>query len=435
MTTDTRKDGERLHVVARYTVALVWLTLVLRVVDLQVVSVLLEPLRKEFQVSDTQLGLLSGFAFSVFYGVLGIPVAWLADRANRRNIIAVAIGLWSAMTMMCGLASSFPALLLARLGVGIGEAGGSAPAYSLVSDITDPARRARTFAFLSAAVPTGIFIGMAGGGWINAHYGWRNTFVAFGAVGLIVSLLVFTTLREPPRLVRADEQRLSLRLTLKDLLGIGAYRHLVMASSLFTMGAVGSGIWIAAFFIRVHEIPPAKIAAWLGVIYGAAGVAGALLGGWLAERLQRRQGDAGWQTRLACLSTAAIIPIAGFVYLLESAWIALALHVVVVLLMHIWMGPTYGLVQTLAGPGRRATAAALNMLVINVLAYGAGPLLVGAVSDALAPQFGAASLRYAILLVVVVCYGWAAVHFARAGRTLIGDLQRSGDYAAAARSA
>jgi predicted MFS family arabinose efflux permease len=420
-----REYGSTVYV--RYVLALVWLAMMLRVVDLQIVSVLLESIRREFTVSDTQLGLLSGFAFSVFYGVLGIPVGWFADRANRRNIMAVAVGLWSAMTALCGFAGSFVSLMWTRAGVGVGEAGGTAPAYSMISDLTPPERRATTFAFLSAAVPAGIFTGLVAGGWLNATYGWRSAFLVIGAVGIALALLMRMTIREPERAVSdAGVSRAPFLQVLRELWQVPAYRHFVAASALFTTGAVGSGIWVASFFVRVHSLPLLQVATWLGFIYGVAGIAGSLLGGMLADRLVARSGDVRWHARLAWMATIAILPIATIVYLSEHAWTALALHAIVVLLMHMWMGPTYGTIQTLVGAQRRATAAAVNMLAINLLAYGLGPLLVGAASDLLRDRTGDASLRYAILFVVVASYGWAAVHFFLASRTLAADLRASG---------
>jgi predicted MFS family arabinose efflux permease len=413
----------------RYVIAVVWVTLVLRVVDIQIVSVLLEPIRREFQVSDTQLGLLSGFAFSVLYGVLGIPVAWLADRKNRRTIIASAVGLWSAMTAACGFASSFMWLSIARAGVGVGEAGGTAPAYSLVSDLVPARKRATAFALLSASVPTGIFVGLLVGGWANEYYGWRSAFFLLGIVGISVALLVRLTVREPPRRMPAShkaEAPIRLGEALRRLSKNRSYLHLVAASSIFTAGAMGSGMWIASFFIRVHQIPPAEAATWLALIYGGGGIAGSVLGGLLADRLVARSGDPRWYARLSAAVTIGILPFAGLVYLWGGPTQALLLHVGAVVLMHMWMGPTYGTIQNLVEPRTRATAAAVNMLVINVIAYGAGPLLVGIASDALSSRVGTDSLRYSILAVVVVTYVWAAVHFLAAGRTLRKDLENAG---------
>jgi MFS family permease len=412
----------------RYVLIVIWAVLIFRFVDLQIVSVLLEPIRKEFSISDTQLGLLSGLAFSLFYGGLGIFVAWLADRYSRRTIIATALALWSAMTAACGFVSSFGGLLLARMGVGIGEAGGQAPAYSLISDYYPPHKRASAFAVLNCAVPVGVFLGLFVGGWISEYYGWRAAFMAVGVPGVLVALLVRLTVREPPRgfsEVRRTAPPIAppMRAALKHLWSVRSYRHLVLASSIFTMGAMGSGIWIPSFFIRVHQMSGTEVATWLACIYGAGGVVGALMGGRLADRLVAKTGDQRWYAWLSMGATVCILPFAFFVYLWPNPIQALLVHIGAVVLMHMWMGPVYATIQGLAGVSRRAVAAAVNLLLINLIAYGMGPLLVGIASDYFSERYGNDSLRYSILTIVIVAYGWAAVHFYLAAKSLRLELQ------------
>jgi len=412
-----------------YVLALIWCVLLLRFVDLQIVSVLLEPIKKEFAVSDTQLGLLTGLAFSVLYGLLGVPVAWLADRSNRRNIIAVAVGLWSLMTALCGLASSFPALLLARMGVGIGEAGGTAPAYSMISDHFPPQRRASIFAILNSSVPLGVFAGFLVGGYVSVHYGWRTAFMVVGIPGVLVALALWLTVSEPLRGLSdrhaANQARAPQGAALKYLLNVASYRHFVMASSVFTLGAMGSGVWIPSFFVRVHGMSAAQVGPWLACIYGGGGLAGVLLGGHLADRAVQRTGDARWYAWLSGACVLAILPFSLFVYLWPNPIQALLVHTGTTFLMHAWMGPLYGTVQSLAGIRRRAVAAAINMLTVNLIAYGLGPLAVGVASDYFGAHFGNESLRYSILSVVAVAYTWAGIHFLLAARTLRQDLARA----------
>jgi predicted MFS family arabinose efflux permease len=410
-----------------YVLAVIWFVLLLRFLDLQVISVLMESIKKEFAVSDTQLGLLTGFAFSLFYGGLGIPVAFLADRSNRTTIIAAAVSVWSAMTAACGLASTFPLLLMARLGVGIGEAGGHAPAYSLIADYFPARRRASIFAILNSAVPIGVFTGLLVGGMVNARFGWRAVFWVVGLPGLALGLLALLTLRDPrlacgsPAVKKASAATLSEELT--ALLDKRSYRHLVLATSLFTLGALASGIWIPSFFIRVHHMPGAQVATWLACIYGGGGLVGALSGGILADYLVARTCDYRWHVWIAGICSMAILPFTLFVYLWSDPITALLVHTGATILMHMWMGPVYGLVQSLAGAQRRAMAAAINLLSVNLLAYGLGPLLVGVGSDALRAIAGDQSLRYSILTVVVLAYLWAGVHFFLAAKTVRQELE------------
>lgn len=413
-----------------YVIAAIWLVMLLRFVDLQIIAVLLESIRAEFHVSDTMLGLLGGTAFGLFYGVLGIPVAWLADRYNRRNLIAACLCIWSATTAACGFAGSFGTLLLARVGVGVGEAGGVPPSYSLVSDYFPPAKRSTIIAILNSAVPCGVFAGFIIGGYVNAQLGWRAALITVGAFGVLVALLVRLTVREPVR-GASDASRSSappppVRETLQYLWKLRSYRHLVLASSIFTFGAIGSGTWIASFFIRTHHMAPAQIGTWLAFIYGGGGLVGATLGGIVADRLARKWGDQRWQAWIPAVTTAAILPFSFFVYLWPNPVTALLVQVITACLMHSWMGPCYATIQNLASPNRRAMAAAVNLLVVNVIALGFGALIVGAASDFFKAQFGNDSLRYSILSIVVIAYTWAAVHFALASRTLRQDLREAG---------
>jgi predicted MFS family arabinose efflux permease len=408
-----------------YVIAVLWVVMLLRFVDLQIVAVLLEPIRREFEVSDTLLGFMTGSAFAIFYGTLGVPVAWLADRYNRRNIIAAAVGLWSAMTAVCGLAGSFTALFFARMGVGVGEAGGQPPAYSLVSDYVAPEKRSSIFAILNSAVPFGVFCGFIIGGWVSQHYGWRAAFMVVGLPGVLIALLIWFTVREPPRGFsenRTNVATVPLGETFGYLWRTRSYRHLVLATAIFTLGAIGSGIWIPSFFVRVHGMANAEVAVWLAFIYGGGGVLGAMLGGFLADRLVARDNDKRWYAWLSGIAAAAILPFSFFVYLWPDPITALLVHIGTTILMHSWMGPAYGTVQSLAGVTRRAMAAAINGLAVNLLALGFGPLIVGAASDYFNARYGENSLRYSILTVVVVCYSWAALHFLLASRTLRQDL-------------
>jgi predicted MFS family arabinose efflux permease len=423
-------SGERTGSVYRYYVlAVIWVVLLLRFVDIQIVAVLLESIRAEFKVSDTQLGLLSGTAFALFYATLGLPIAWLADRYSRRTLIAVCLGVWSAMTGFCGMAGSFGTLLLARLGVGVGEAGGAPPSYSLVSDYFSARRRSTIFAFLNSAVPLGVFTGYIIGGYVNASLGWRATLLVIGAFGVIVALVLRLTVREPVRgaadgLHAASAPRFAE--TVRYLWQKRSYRHLVCAASIATLGATGSGIWIASFFIRVHHMVPVQVTTWLAFIYGGGGLIGVLLGGLLADRLSRSRGDSRWQAWLPSIAMISILPFSFFVYLWPNPITALLVQICTAILMHAWMGPCYGTVQSLAGPSRRAMAAAINQLVLNLLALGLGPLLVGVMSDHFARQFGVDSIRYSILVIVVVAYTWSAVHFQFAARSLRADLATAG---------
>ena len=405
--------------------------MLLRFVDLQIIAVLLESIKAEFKFTDTQLGLLSGFAFALFYATLGVPIAWMADRYNRRNIIAVAVGVWSFMTALCGTVTGFATLFLARMGVGIGEAGGVPPSYSIISDYFAPEKRGTVFAILNSATPVGVFVGFLIGGWVNEYYGWRAAFMVVGIPGIIVALLIRFTLREPPRGFSENRHTVipapAFTDTISYLWRLRSYRQIVLGTSIITLGAMGSGIWIPSFFIRVHGMSIGEVSTWLAFIYGGGGAVGTMLGGFLSDRLVMKTGDKRWYMWVCTIATVCILPFVTFVYLWHNPIHALLVHIGSNICMHMFLGPAYGTVQSLAGVRRRAMASAINLLVLNLVALGLGPLIVGMASDFFTARFGNEALRYSILLVVIIAFSWAAIHFYLASRTLRDDLAMAGE--------
>lgn len=403
-----------------YVLGLLWCVALLRFVDMQILAVLLEPIRGEFQLNDTQLALLGGLAFALFYGVLGLPVAWLADRFDRRAIIAAAVTLWSLMTALCGFATSFAALFLARIGVGIGEAGAYPPSTALLADYFPPQQRGRACAILASAIPAGVFVGFLVGGTVSTAWGWRAALMVVGLPGILLGLLTLLTVREPARGsfddAHANRTAPPFRACLRSLLREPAYMHIVLGACLFTLGATGSGIWIASYFIRHHGFSGAQIGLWLALLYGGGGMCGALAGGWLGQRCGRHAGDPAGFARLCCWSLLATLPFVPFVFLNASAQAALLLHLPIVVLMHMNTGPVLTLIQQCAGPARRAVAHAVSVLVSNVIALPLGPLLVGMFSDWFTPVLGTRALGIAIAGLLLLAWSWSAWHFRQAAR-------------------
>jgi predicted MFS family arabinose efflux permease len=399
--------------------ALLWCVALLRFVDMQILAVLLEPIRAEFLLSDTELALLGGLAFALFYGVLGLPVAWLADRCDRRAIVATAVTLWSLMTALCGFAASFTTLFLARIGVGIGEAGAYPPSTSLLADYFPPPQRGRAYAILASAIPAGVFVGYLIGGMVSARWGWRSALMVVGLPGILLGLLVMLTVREPRRGgldAQQDCDAPALIDCVRSLLRERTYRHVVIGACLFTLGASGSGIWIASYFIRHHGFSGAQIGLWLALLYGGGGFCGALAGSWLAQRLGQYAGDMGGYARLCCWSLLGTLPFLPLVFLNASPYAALLLHLPVVILMHMNTGPVLTLIQQVAGPARRAVAHAVSVLVSNVVALPLGPLCVGMFSDRFGAVLGTQALGIAIAVLLLAAWTWAAWHFHQAAR-------------------
>jgi MFS family permease len=394
-------------------------------IDRNIFSILLEPIKHEFHFTDTQLGLLGGIAFGLFYATVGLPVAWLADRYNRRKIITIALSLWSAMTAFSGLATGFGTLFLARVGVGLGEAGGSPPSQSLVSDYFPPERRAFAMGILFMYIPLGFMIGFLIGGWVNQFFGWRAAFFVVGLPGLALALLVHLTLKEPPRGFsenRTAAAAPSLGDTVRYFLSRSSLRHIPLAGAIHGVGAWGAGVWMPAYFMRVHGMGSGEIGTWLAFVFGIFGTLGAFIGGRIADNIVKRTGDPRWYTRLSAIVILAGVPFTFPIYLLSTPTPALIIFIIPIFLGHMFLGPVTGTIQSLAGVRRRAVAAAFYLFLANLVSMGGGPLIIGAMSDFYSATYGADALRYSILTLVVVTSLWSATHFLLASRTLREDL-------------
>jgi MFS family permease len=426
MSVDT---GARARAYRAYVLALLVLVGIAGWVDRNVLAVLLESIKTDFSLSDTELGLLGGVAFGLFYATVGLPVAWLADRYSRSALIAISLALWSVLTAACGLAGGFGSLFLARLGVGIGEAGGSPPSQSLVADYFPAARRARALGILYLYIPGGFVIGYLSGGWLNELVGWRLTFLIVGLPGLLLALVVRLTLLEPPR-GHADGARetspdASLAATIRHFLRCPALRHLPIAGALVGVGAFAAAVWLPSYFIRSFHVTSATAGAWMALAYGVGGCAGVLLGGQIADAVVRRTNDARWYAWGCALAIVCTLPCSAVLYSSDDPVVAVAALFAATLLGHTFLGPVSALIQNLAGVRRRATAAAFYLFLVNLVSMGLGPAAVGVASDHFGARFGGGALRYSLLAVVLVSGSLASLHFVLAARTLRRDLARA----------
>jgi MFS family permease len=397
-------------------------------VDRQIFSILMEDIRKELGLNDTQLGLLGGVAFGLFYATVGLPVAWLADRFSRRNIIAVALTMWSGMTALCGLATGFGTLFLGRVGVGIGEAGGSPPSQSLISDYFAPEERGFALGIFHLYLPLGFMAGFLLGGWINELFGWREAFLVVGLPGLLLAGLLRLTLREPAR--GAMDRRppsgggetTSLWATVRHFLGRGALRYVPLAGAVHGIGAWGVAVWAPSYFMRVHGMGSGEVGTWLAAVFGIGGAGGVVLGGRLADHLARRHGDARWYLWMSAAVVLSAVPFGSAVFLTSVREVALGAFFVSIFFGHMFLGPVMAMIQALAGPRRRAQGAAYYLFLANLVSMGLGPLIVGASSDLFQARFGTGGMRYAMLILFAVTSLVSCALFLRGAKTLRGDL-------------
>jgi predicted MFS family arabinose efflux permease len=405
---------------ARLALALLTLTYVVNFVDRQLIGILGQPMKAELGLSDRQLGMLGGLAFALFYTILGLPIARLAERRSRVGIIAASLGLLSAMTALCGIARSFPALLLARMGVGIGEAGCAPPAQSLISDMHPPERRATALAIFSLGVPIGMLIGAIGGGWIAQELGWRTAFVALGVPGLLLAAILGFVVPEPDRSA-VPEATPPLGTVIRELLGNRAFVHMAAGASLASFAGYGITTFSVPMLVRSYQLTLAQAASGFGLVVGLAVGIGIGCGGWISDRLASRRADApGLVAALGTLIAAALFQ---FALHRPSPGAVGAIAFLPLIGAHLYFGPTYGVTVNAVGPKSRATAIALLLMAMNAIGLGFGPLFVGTISDAFATACGGGSVCSAqglerALRIDLLVYIWATVHFTLAARAM-----------------
>jgi MFS family permease len=390
-----------------YVVVLVlMLVYIFNFLDRQIMSILAIPIKADLNLSDTQLGMLTGLAFAIFYTTLGIPVAWLADRAKRTWIIAGACAIWSVFTALCGTATNFWQLLLFRIGVGAGEAGGSPPSYSLISDYFTPERRGTALAIYSLGVPVGSALGTALGGFVAAEYGWRVAFFSVGVPGVLLALLLLIVVREPKR-------------GGMDVLAPGAEAHppspplLQAVGSFFSnrtllLTALSSGlsafvgyamlVWPPQYLSRVQGMSLQEIGFYYAVVTGFTSAVGTFGAGWLVDKFGRRNPRA--YAYVPAAAFAISLPFY-FGFLFAPNWqTSLAFLAVPSLMNNMYLAPALAVVQNAVRPGQRTVSGALLLFVLNLIGLGGGPVYVGMVSDSLAGEYGVRSLQYGLLALV-----------------------------------
>jgi predicted MFS family arabinose efflux permease len=408
----------------RYALGILCVVYIVNFVDRQVLAILLQSIKLDLGLSDLQLGLLSGTAFGLFYATLGIPIARLADRFSRKGVIAICLAIWSLMTALCGTAASFVPLLLFRTGVGIGEAGGSPPAHSMISDYFPPEKRATALGVFSLGVPLGILVGFLAGGWLDQALGWRAAFIVVGLPGVVLAVVVAATLREPPRgfsegLNTEDSKDSTAFEVIRFLWRARSFRHLSMGSALYAFVGYSVTNWAPSFLARSHGMSQGDIGTSLALIIGIGGGIGIYLGGVLADRWAAT--NPLGRIRVPMWAQFISFPFAFFIYTTDNTTLALTLFTIPAFLGLMYQAPAFAVTQSLATPNMRATAAAVLLFVINIIGLAVGPALTGAISDALEPRLGDDSLRYA-LLIVSLALAWSGFHFHRAGKTLVADL-------------
>jgi MFS family permease len=378
---------------------------ILNFLDRQIVAILAEPMKLEFGLSDTQLGLLAGPAFAVFYAVLGVPIARYADRprTNRVWLISISLAVWSAMTAICGVAQNFLQLALARVGVGVGEAGCTPAAHSLIADTVPPEKRSSAIAYYGLGIPIGGLLGLIIGGIVNDLYGWRTAFMLVGAPGVLLALILPKLIGDPR--FSAQNQAatlgdsptapaLSVGQAAREIFASKAYLYIFIAASFTAFLSYGKGLWTISLFIRSHGFSTTEAGISMAVALGLSGVVGTWLGGKVADVFGER--DKRHLLTLPAIGMTVAAPLLFISYWSADWRIAVAMLVVPTILNSAYYGPAYGCVQGLVRREARAVAASLVVFGQNLIGLGLGPLAFGMLSDALLPMAGTDSVRWVL---------------------------------------
>lgn len=406
---------------AQYVLVSLLVVYTINFVDRQIVGILAIPIKHELALTDSQLGMMGGLAFALFYTALGIPASALADKTNRTWVITIALALWSAMTALCGTANSFAQLFLARMGVGVGEAGGVAPAYALICDYFPREQRARALSFYTLGIPIGSSLGIVAGGYLSTVISWRVAFITVGVAGILVAVIFRSTVREPTRGLLDSTSATSFKSpaeVLQFLRTKPAFWYLALGNAVASMMTYGTSFWLPSFLSRSFRLSTWHSSLAFGLLMLLGGTIGSLVGGTLGDRYGLKS------RRVYAVFPAIALTIAVPFYAIglscDALWKCLVLLLVPIALGLTWLGSVISAAQHLVPPGSRATASAIYTFLNSLIGIGLGTLLIGMLSDFLHGHFGEQALRYAILSSTAV-YVVAAGFFLLAARSIQRD--------------
>ena len=398
-------------------------------IDRQILAILAPAIRDELLLSDTQIGALSGVAFGIFYATLGIPIARLADRYSRVSIISICLSIWSLMTAFSGLATNFIQLLIARIGVGIGEAGGSPPSHSLLADYFAPGKRATALGIYALGVPVGILFGNLAGGWIGEIFGWRQAFFLVGIPGIILAIILKLTVKEPPRGYSeekpADTSTVPFRTVLKTMWGFKSFKYISLGAGTQAFVGYGAIAWMPSFLVRAHDLSIGEVGTALGLIIGLFGGIGTLLSGVIGDKLGAK--NVKYYMLVPAYGFLIAVPAGAAVFLVDELYLVLAIYTIPVFMVNLYTGPTFAMTQSLAPLAMRAAASALLLFIINIIGLVFGPTTVGIISDLLQSSMqmnDVESLKMALLACNFV-YLFSFYYYFQASRHLETDLNSS----------
>ncbi|MDD3799103.1 MAG: MFS transporter [Novosphingobium sp.] len=435
MTQPDSSEGSRSPFYNGYILVLLLIINTLSYADRHVFSILIPDIKAEFGASDSVLGLLSGPAFIVSYVLLTLPLARLGDRWSRRGVVALAAGLWSIASAACGIVTHVAQMAVARVLVGVGEAGAMPSSQAIVAGLFSERKRSSAIGVLTAGTYTGLVVGLTGGAAIASQWDWRAAFIALSLPGLLLAVLIWLT---GPRQARdgagsASDGGGSLYQSVRLFLAIPSLRYIALGVGVYNVFGYAGATWLPAYFIRSHGMSVLETGTWLGLGAAAGGIAGSLAGGVLVDSLRKR--NEAWQLRVPALGQLASFPLLAIMFLLPGgmhvSFAGLDVPAVALLLLAtgflsaLWAAPAYGAVARLIPPAQRAQAAGVLIVIVNLVGSVLGPPAAGIASDLMSASFGEESMRYSLLALTVLVFAGGLLSW-RASLSYTGDLARSG---------
>ncbi|WP_428410287.1 spinster family MFS transporter [Hyphococcus sp.] len=404
-----------------YVLFVLFLGYVVNALDRSILNILLPAIQEEFSLSYTELGFLGGIAFALFYATCGIPIASLADRTSRKWILASSIAFWSVMTALCGFARNFPMLLAARIGTAIGEAGGSPPSHSLISDYFSLKKRGTALSIYALGVPLGGMLGLYLGGHGNDWWGWRTTFIVAGLPGIAVALLVALTVKEPKRENKGAGKVHNPFSAFSLVAKRPAFLHMCLAAAMHALVWYGAGNFNAVFLVQNHAMTTSQVGTYFAS-FALVGAFGTFFGGFLSDRLSQKYNDERFYMLVPGASVIIGVPFQFVCYLHPNVDFVMAGFAINAFFASVFFGPSFAMAQALVPASNRALAASLLLFIQTMIGLGLGPLIAGMISDILVPTFNENALRYALVTIALFNI-WSGVHYYLASRTVRRDIE------------
>jgi predicted MFS family arabinose efflux permease len=390
----------------RYVLFLLFMVSVFNYIDRTILSILQIPIKTELHLSDAQLGAMTGLAFGIFYAVLGVPIGRLADRWKRKRLVAGALGIWTGMTSLTGLATGFFSLVLCRIGVAVGEAGSIPASHSMISDLYPPAKRATAISTFGLSLPVGILLGYSTAGWLGTAFGWRSSFAVVGIAGLVLVPIILLSMKEPKRgtfdpLEVQSVSPPSTREALRYLWSKKAYRYTVLAGAFHAYAWYSVNSWNAPFYVRVHGVSLAHTSYYLALVNGIGSAVGMYAGAWLADHFGKN--DPRGRPRVVAIALFAMVPIALVQYLITDTFVSMVLGAISMTMMLVYYGPIVAICHSMMPANMRGFTSAILALVVSLVGLCLGPMITGYLSDVFSSRFGLGvnSLSYAICISVL----------------------------------